>query len=63
MKTQIVGLLNTTLKAIRLTTKEDVTEDNARLIMQGILNSIPSKKVADYFIDYCMENYTIQINY
>ena len=53
MKTQIVGLLNETLKGIKLITGEEVTEDSARLIMQGILNSIPSKKVTDYFIDYC----------
>lgn len=55
------GLLNTTLKGIRLTTGENVTEESAELIMQGILTSITSKKIADEFIDYCFEHYTIQL--
>lgn len=63
MKTskQVIGLLNTTLKGIRLTTGETTTKEAARLIMQGILISISSKKVADEFIDYCFENYAIQL--
>ena len=60
---QVIGLLNTTLKGIRITTGEAATEEAARLIMQGILISIDSKRVADEFIDYCFENYTIQLNY
>lgn len=60
---QVIGLLNYTLKGISLTTGENATEEATRLIMQGILISINSKKVADEFIDYCFENYTIQLNY
>ena len=63
MEKRLFGLLNTTLKHIKLITGESVTEDNARLIMEGILHSIPSKKVAGKYIDYCFENYTIQLNY
>ena len=59
---QVVGLLNATLKGIRLTTGESATEEAARLIMQGILISINSKRVADEFIDYCFENYTINLH-
>lgn len=59
---QIIGLLNTTLKGIRITTGESATKESARLIMMGILLSITSKRVADEFIDYCFENYTIQLN-
>jgi hypothetical protein len=59
---QVIGLLNTTLKGIRITNGENATEESARLIMQGILISISSKKVADEFIDYCFDNYTIKLN-
>lgn len=60
---QIIGLLNTTLKGIKLTTGESATEEAARLIMKGVLISINSKRVANEFIDYCFKNYTIQLNY
>lgn len=63
MEKQLAGLLNTTLKGVRIVTGEPASEESARLIMQGILKSIPTKKAADSFIDYCMQNYTIQINY
>ena len=59
---QVIGLLNTTLKGIRITTGEEVTEDAARFIMMGILISINSKRVGDEFIDYCFDNYTIKLN-
>ena len=60
---QVIGLLNTTLKGIRLTTGEHSSKEAAQFIMQGILISINSKRVADEFIDYCFKNYTIQLNY
>ena len=58
MQKQVIGLLNSTLKGIRITTGE-CSEESATLVARGILSSIKDKSVKGAFIDYVFSNYTI----
>lgn len=55
------GLLNTTLKGIRIASGKDVEEESAMFIMLGILRSITSNKIANEFISYCLEEYKVDL--
>ena len=59
----INGLLNTTLKGIRLVSGEWVSEEAVKLISQGLLISITKKSIADEFILYVKETYSIDLKY
>ena len=62
MKTQIIGLLNETLKGVRAITGNDVTTLSAKYIMKGILASIVEEEDKDDFINYCIIQYEIDIS-
>lgn len=58
---KVRGLLNTTLKGIRIATGKTCTYESAILIMKGILIGIESKEIADEFKLYCLEQYGIKV--
>ena len=58
----IIGLLNSTLRGIRITTGESASRQSAELIAKGIYLSITKKSVADDFINYIKDNYSLKIN-
>ena len=60
---QLIGLLNTTLRGIRIVTDRDVTTETATFIMLGLLNHIEEneKHIIDEFAEYCLEHYSIDL--
>ena len=58
---KVRGLLNTTLKGIRIATGKPCTYESAILIMKGILIGIQSKEIAEEFKLYCLEQYGITV--
>jgi len=64
MKTskQFIGLLNTTLKGIRIVSGEDVEHKSAMHIMKGIYLSIDKYSTGEEFRQYCIDTYQIDIS-
>ena len=60
---QLIGLLNTTLRKIRIVTDKDVTTETATFIMLGLLNNIEDneKHIIDEFAGYCLEHYSVDL--
>lgn len=54
-----IGLLNTTLKGVRICNQEGCSEESATLIARGICLSINDKDARADFSDYCLKQYTI----
>jgi hypothetical protein len=59
---QFIGLLNTTLKGIRIVSGEDVDVKAASCIMRGIYFSISKYSIANEFKTYCKETYQVDIS-
>ena len=60
---QLIGLLNTTLRGIRIVTDKDVTTETATFIMLALLNHIEDneKHIVDEFSEYCLKHYSVDL--
>lgn len=60
---QYIGLLNTTLRGIRIVSDSDCSTESAYYVMKAILHSIDSIRIAEEFIRYCNSQYGIHVEY